>query len=105
MKLKVLQFIVGFLTIAIVVAVGLVGYGLARNAKTLDSKSSAAVTPVMTGDFGTLSLNQPDGTEITHMATVGNRVVVALKGGNQPPRVIVLDPATGAVTGTVTVTP
>lgn len=46
-------------------------------------------------------LDEPEGTHITGVATVQDRVAVALQGGGAD-RVVLVDPRTGAVTGQIT---
>jgi hypothetical protein len=46
-------------------------------------------------------LDEPEGTHITGVATVQDRLAVALQGGGTD-RLVLVDPRTGAVTGRIT---
>ncbi len=51
-----------------------------------------------------LALPAPAGTAIAGIADVGGRLAIALHGGGSD-RVVVVDPRTGAVTGTIALRP
>ncbi|WP_291299031.1 DUF6476 family protein [Elioraea sp.] len=47
------------------------------------------------------SLGQPAGTRIVSLAGAGDRVAVHVTGGGLPDRILLLDPASGRVVGTL----
>ena len=51
-----------------------------------------------------LTLRQPAGSTILGIADAGGRLAIALHGGG-PDRVVLVDPATGAVTGRISLRP
>ena len=60
------------------------------------SSPSAPAGPVA------VALDQPAGTRIAGIAGAGDRLAIQLQGGGSGDRVVLVDPHSGAVTGSVT---
>jgi hypothetical protein len=99
---RILKMVVIGLGVAIVLALGMVIYGVVRLGSGEDSAQSE-------GSMSAVSLShldQPVGTDIVHMVPLGNsRVAVTLRGGALPDRILTVDLKTGRVMGTIFTSP
>ena len=105
--MKALTGLVAFLGLLLVVALGVLGYGLYSNAHlkkpgTPIAAASAAASPV--AEFGSVQVPLPAGSRIEQMVSVGDRVVLRLTGGGFE-RLLVIDPAQGRIAGAFILAP
>ena len=111
--MRALKTIVVVLGALIILAFGLLVYGLSQNWHRLNAPApTAAQVPVPRAAegpakpeaaWGHVSLGLPADSRIQSVTPVGNFVVVHVASGGDE-RLLVLDPATGAVVGTFAVT-
>ncbi len=108
-----MKVLVTTMAILIVLGLALVAYGLFVK----DNPSSSVSTLSLAGEaegtaragagrrvpFGTVTLNQAPGTQITAMIVASQCIILHMEGGEQGERVIVVDIVSGRVLGTVTV--
>lgn len=97
--MRALKTIVIGLGILLVVGFGLLIYGLTQNWHRLAGTPRPGVAAE--SGWGDVMLRQPAGTRIRGLAAAGGHVVVQLGDGEGArERLVVLDPASGAVVGT-----
>ncbi len=112
--MRALKALVTVLTVLLVVGFGALIWGIVRQAGKLAEPPAEGSTP-LTGTalvsddrspWQSLLLNQPAGTRIAAVTSAGDLVVLHLFTGaaGQDERVIVIDPGTGTLLGTITVT-
>lgn len=107
--MKALKALVIGMGVLIVLGIGLLGYGLSVKGFSLQkaavpaSHSVALPGDPAPGDTGyfAVDLPIPSGSRLEQMAVAGNRVLLRLSGTDGD-RILVLDPATGHLAGTVT---
>lgn len=106
--MRALKALVIFMGVLIVVGLVVLGYGLYLKAKkvTSDAPPTLAAAPdrPVTGEFGAVQLKMPPGAKVEQMEAVAGRLVLRL-GGSGSDRIIVIDPLTGRVTGTIALVP
>jgi hypothetical protein len=103
-----LKTIVAVLTVLLVGALGVFVYGLSQNWHRATSAAPPAAAPAAAAAFqgkswGRVTLGQPADSRVQAVTAVGNLVVVQVTSGGDE-RLLVLDPATGAVVGTFALT-
>jgi hypothetical protein len=100
--LKTIVFTLGAL---VVVAFGLLVYGLSQNWHRLSAPSQPAAATAKTpaASWGHVGLGQPADSRIQSVTPAGNLIVLQVVSGSDE-RLVVLDPASGAVVGTFGVT-
>ncbi|MBL8630140.1 MAG: hypothetical protein JNM81_10955 [Rhodospirillaceae bacterium] len=104
---KFLKILVIGLGVAIVLALGLVVYGVARLGKNMDAPQAVAAgsaRPTTTAALspGETDLAQPVGTEFKQMLTVNDgHVAVLMTGGALPDRLGIIDLKTGKLISTI----
>ena len=91
-----LKFIVIALAVAIVAALVMVVFGLARLAPKVASSGADIAVPSV--DAG---LRQPAGSELVGAALSGGDVAAVVRGGGLPDRIVIVDRATGRVSETI----
>jgi hypothetical protein len=98
--LKTLVIVLG---VAIVIALGFVVYGVVR----LGAKSETASVSSAPLALPTVSdLGQPSGTEIVAVTISGpSRLILTLKGGARPDRIVVVDINSGKLVSTTYASP
>lgn len=112
--MRALKALVTVLTLLLIVGFGVLIWGVVRQAGKLAEPPAEASAP-LTGTalvsddrtpWQSLLLDQPPGTRIATVTSAGDLVVLQLFTGNpgQDERIIVIDPGTGTLLGTVTVT-
>ncbi len=94
--MRSIQALVMFLGVLIVGGMTLVGYQIVT---TVGEPSSAPVS------FGEVELVLPPGARVVDMAAVDDRLVLRVEAGDGRQRLLVLDPSTGALVGTIVLTP
>ncbi len=102
--MRALKTIVVVLGVLLIGGLGLLVYGLSRNWHRLEPRPVAASVPPPAG-WGRVALGLPAGSHVGEMTAAGNLLVVRVTnaaGGDE--RLLVLDPATGAVVGTFALT-
>ena len=105
--MKALKALVISMAVLVVAGLVLVGYGLYRNSHSSGvTASSGAPTRSANGAVGYFSVDLPVpvGSRLEQMTTAGDRVILRFTGG-EVERILVLDPQTGQVAGTVTLVP
>lgn len=100
--MRALKTTVVVLGALIVVAFGLLVYGLSQNWQRVNAPAPATATAVKPGPWGRVGLGQPPDSRIQSVTPAGNLVVVQIVSGSDE-RLLVLDPASGAVVGTFAV--
>jgi len=107
--MRALKTIVIVMGVVLVAGFGLLIFGLTQNwHRASESAPLGPATPVVAAGslraWGSVGLGQPPGSKVMGMTAAGNLVVLhlALPDGNE--RIVVVDPARGAVTGTFGVT-
>ena len=88
-SLKVLKFITVLLGLLIVLGTTVVGVTIVRRMSEPPAPGQVAAT-----------LDEPAGTRITAIVATQDRLALHLQGGG-PDRVVLLDPRTGARTGSI----
>ncbi len=102
--MRALKTIVITLGALVILAFGLLVYGLSQNWHRLSTPSQPAATaktPAAT--WGHVGLGQPADSRIQSVTPAGSLIVVQVVSGGDE-RLVVLDPASGAVVGTFGVT-
>ena len=99
-----LKFLVGFLGLAVIVAFGtLVAVIMQRGGRVPDgaSTTTGGARPPIHASWGRVLIDQPAGTRIQSVTPSGTLIVLQLYTATpgQDERLVVIDPATGAVTG------
>lgn len=104
--MKSLKALVIGMGLLIVVGLGLLGYGLYRN--TMHVASTKAAVPGGTGEGGNtyFAVDVPvsAGNHLEQMAVAGERVILRFSGADGE-RILVLDPLTGRLAGTISLVP
>ncbi len=93
--MRSIQALVIVMGILIVGGMTLVGYQIV----TTVGESPAAPAP-----FGEVELALPPGARVLDMAAIDDRLVLRVEGGDGRQRLLVLDPSTGALVGTIVLT-
>jgi len=98
--LKTLVIVLG---VAIVIALGFVVYGVVRlgtKSEPVNVSSASPASPTVS------DLGQPSGTEIVAVTTSGtSQLILTLKGGSRPDRIVVVDIRSGKLLSTTYTTP
>ncbi len=94
--MRSIQALVIVMGILIVGGMTLVGY---RIVTAVGEPSSAPVS------FGEVELALPPGARVVDMAAIDDRLVLRIEAGDGRQRLIVLDPSTGALVGSIVFTP
>ncbi len=94
--MRSIQALVIVMGILIVGGMTLVGYQIV----TTVGEPAAAHAP-----FGEVELALPPGARVLDMAAVDDRLVLRVEAGGGRQRLLVLDPSTGALVGTMVLTP
>ncbi len=106
--MKALKALVIFMSLLLAGGLALLGYGVAtklhKPAGGPPRPVASPTAPQPAGTFGTVAVPLPAGMRVAGMTAAGDRVVLHLTG-NGDDRLLVLDPATGAVAGTFILTP
>ena len=108
--MKALKVLVIGMALLLIAGLGLVGYGIYRNSVKPTAaaiRSPAPMTAVEAGSrsYFSVELPLPVGAKLEQMATVGDRLVLRLTGEESGERILVVDPATGQVAGTISLVP
>ncbi len=110
--MRALKTIVVALGALIIAAFGILVYGLSQNWHRLNAPPGATATTApgpaavpgkSPAVWGRVDLGQPADSHIQSVTSAGNLVVVQVASGSDE-RLVVLDPATGAIVGTFAVT-
>ncbi|PKU26456.1 hypothetical protein [Telmatospirillum siberiense] len=100
--MKALKALVIGMGMLIVVGLGLLGFGLYRN--TLHPAQAKAGAGEGAGPYFSVELPVASGSHLEQMAVAGDRVILRFSGG-EGERILVLDPQTGHLAGTVSLVP
>lgn len=100
--MKALKALVIGMGMLIVVGLALVGFGLYRN--TVHPAPAKGVGAEAGGPYFSLEVPVASGSHLEQMAVAGDRVILRFSGA-EGERILVLDPQTGHVTGTVSLIP
>jgi hypothetical protein len=112
--MRALKALVAILTVLLVVGFGALIWGIVRQASKL-AEPPAEVSAPLTGTavvnderapWQTLLLDQPPGTRIASVTSAGDLMLLQLFTGSagQDERILVIDPGTGTLLGTIAVT-
>ena len=93
--LKIATVVMGVL-----IVLGTTGLVIILAKRGMKPAAPAPVTALTPSTMYNVRLEEPAGTAIAGVSALGDRVAVRLSGGG-PDRVVVMDPATGAVTGRI----
>lgn len=122
--MRAIKAIVIFMGLLLVAGLGLLGYGLYSKAGKLSkapadqTAAAPAAAPVASsgaapeaasadagrGAFGEQTVTLPPGSRVETMSSTASRVILHV-AGPQGSRLVVVDPVTGGVTGTLILTP
>ena len=83
LKLKILKAVVLILTFLLIFGINVLASRLSGGLKKKTAARPASVT-----------LGEPEGSEIGAVATAGNNLYIPVKGGGRPDRVIIFDTET-----------
>lgn len=98
--MRAIKTIVVVLGALIIVAFGLLVYGLSQNwQRASRPATTATAAPAAVKTWGRANLGLPADSHIQSVTPAGNLVVVHVVSGSEE-RLLVLDPATGTVVGT-----
>mgnify|MGYP006273809583 CR=1 FL=1 len=100
--MRALKIVVVVLGIAVLAAFAtLVTVISTRGGRGAEGQPSAGMRPPLHASWGRAMLDQPAGTRIQSVTASGNLIVLQLytQSPGQDERLVVLDPATGAVSG------
>ncbi|WP_249209073.1 hypothetical protein [Magnetospirillum sulfuroxidans] len=100
--MKAIKALVAFMGVLLVGGLALLGWGLYSQAGKITTKPTRS--SVAADDFGAISVPLPAGSRIDQVLVVSDRLVLRVIGGG-PERLVVLDPASGAITGSFVATP
>jgi hypothetical protein len=113
--MRALKALVTIMAVIIVVGVGAVIWGIVRQASKLTEppetspplQGASIVGEERNAPWATLMLNQPTGTRIATVTSAGDLVVLHLftETPGRDERLLIIDPGTGTLLGTVTVGP
>ena len=96
--MRSIQALVIVMGILIVGGMTLVGYQIVTTVGESPSQAAPA-------SFGEVELALPPGARVVDMASTEDRLVLRVEAGDGRQRLFVLDPSTGALVGTMVVTP
>lgn len=89
------------MTLMLVAGTILLVYGVVTETSRQGWDSKASKPRIESEDFGTLDLGQPPGTSIAAIIRAKGALVLHLRDGGLDDRLVVLDPMTGTLRGTV----
>lgn len=98
--MKAIKALVAVMTLLLVAGLGILGWGLSNQAARLGGGKGASLA---SDAFGTTAVPLPAGARVEQVLAAGDRVVLRVTGGG-PDRLLVLDPASGAVFGSFVIT-
>lgn len=98
--MKALKTLVVGMGLLLVIGLGIIGWGVARNL----SPQSHRAAPADAGPTYTAEVMVPGGSHLEQMATAGDRIVLRFSGP-EGERILVVDPHSGQVTGRITLLP
>lgn len=101
--MKAIKALVAFMGVLLIAGLALLGWGLYSQAGKLATKTKSAPVAV-TEDFGAVAVPVPAGSRVEQVLVAAERVVLRVTGPG-PERFVVLDPASGAVSGSFVLTP
>jgi hypothetical protein len=102
--MRAVKTIVIVMSVLLIAGVGLLIYGITQNWHRATEPAAPVVTVGGLRAWGSVGLGQPEGSKVVGMAASGNLVVLHLALPDGSDRIVVVDPARGAVTGTFGVT-
>jgi hypothetical protein len=102
--MRAVKTIVIVMSVVLVAGFGLLIFGLTQNWHRATEPAAPVVTAGSLRAWGSVGLGQPPGSKVVGMTASGNLVVLHLTLPDGNDRIVVVDPARGAVTGTFGVT-
>lgn len=102
--MKAIKGLVLFMGILLVAGLGLLGYGLFTQTGKGSAKKPAPAAASAGASFGQVEVPLPAGARIDQALVAGERIVLRITGSG-PERLLVLDPATGEVSGSFLLAP
>ncbi len=96
--MRSIQALVIVMGVMIVAGMALVGYRIVTEVGEPPSRAAPA-------SFGEVELALPPGARVVDMAWTEDRLVLRVEAGDGRQRLLVLDPSTGALVGTMVRTP
>lgn len=105
--MRALKTVVVVLSALVIAAFGLLVYGLSQNWHRMNAPAPVAARPAPAAQaaaaWGHVGLGQPADSRIQGVTAAGGLIVVQIVSGSAE-RLVVLDPASGAVVGTFGIT-
>lgn len=101
--MKAIKALVAFMGVLLIAGLALLGWGLYSQAGKMATKSKPR-SVAAADDFGAVAVPVPAGARIDQVLVAGDRLVLRLAGAGAE-RLVVLDPASGAVAGSFVLTP
>ncbi len=103
--MKAVKILVAVMSVLIVIGLGLVAYGVGGSLMSAPSSGTPPSPAVPPKPFSSTDLGQPAGSRIRGMETGRGRLALLVEGGGRDDRVVVVDLESGAVLGTVSLSP
>ena len=102
--MRAVKTIVIVMSVVLVAGIGLLIFGITQNWHRATVPAEPVVAVGSLRAWGSVGLGQPEGSKVVGMTAAGNLVVLHLALPDGHDRIVVVDPAKGAVTGTFGVT-
>ncbi|WP_337995780.1 hypothetical protein [Oleispirillum naphthae] len=103
--IKMMKGVAILLGVMIVGGLALMAYGVffykAAEKNRQPEITAAPSAPAVMGDFDAIGLGQPTGSSVAAVTAQGGLVYVTVRGGGEPDRVLVVDPARRRVLGRI----
>lgn len=95
---KILVWVMSGLLLA---GLGVLAVGLSLGWHLEDSNSTESGSALQS--FRSINLDQPSGSVIEGVAALGDQIAITVSGGGLPQRLVVVEPSSGAIVGTIAI--
>ena len=102
--MRAIKALVAFMGVLLIAGLAVLGWGLYSQAGKISTKGKRPVSAAVT-DFGAVAVPVPAGARVEQALVAADRLVLRLKDAAGPDRLLVLDPASGAIVGSFVLTP